>query len=82
MDILAALIAVIALGIAVFSAVDAERGHPRRATTTLVIGLAIGATALCVLAPAGIRVGIVAGTLVMLAIQLAPATSPYRVERG
>ncbi|MFD6160896.1 hypothetical protein ACFWF7_03880 [Nocardia sp. NPDC060256] len=81
MDILAALTAVIAYGIAAFSTVDAGRGHPRRATAALVITLVIGATALCVLASPDIRAGIVAGTLVLLATQLAPAKSPYRTRR-
>ncbi|MBF6183372.1 hypothetical protein [Nocardia otitidiscaviarum] len=82
MEIFAALTAVIALGIGVFSALDAERGHPRRATGTLTAALVVGASALCVLAPADIRVGIIVGTLVILATQLAPKNSPYRVPRG
>ncbi|MBF6133247.1 hypothetical protein IU501_09580 [Nocardia otitidiscaviarum] len=82
MEIFAALTAVIALGIGVFSALDADNGHPRRATVTLTAALAVGATALCVLAPADIRAGVIVGTLVILITQLAPKNSPYRVPRG
>ncbi|MEU7143464.1 hypothetical protein ABZ942_28750 [Nocardia sp. NPDC046473] len=81
MEILTAVTAVIAFGVAVLSVVDAGRGHPRRATATLVVALVAGATALCVLVSPSIRVGIVAGTLVMLVSQLAPAKSPYRARR-
>ncbi|NNH73758.1 hypothetical protein HLB23_28550 [Nocardia uniformis] len=82
MEIFAALTAVIALGVGVFSALDAERGHPRRATATLTTALAVGAAALCVLAPPDIRAGIIVGTLVILATQLAPTSSPYRISRS
>ncbi|GAB2553445.1 hypothetical protein GCM10027167_71090 [Nocardia heshunensis] len=82
MEIVAALTAVIALCVGAFSALDAERGHPRRATATLTLALAVGATALCVLAPTDIRAGIIAGTLVILATQLIPKSSPYRITRN
>ncbi|QIS18490.1 hypothetical protein [Nocardia terpenica] len=81
MEILMAAVAVAALASAVFSAVDAEKGHSRRAIVTLVCALVIGAAAVCVLAQPDTRLGIVIGAVILLAVQLVPSNSPYR-SRG